>query len=177
MVLTAATRLFREHGYHATSIAAIAEAAGIAAPSFYRHFAGKSDVLLAALTRGSEQLAAAASEALASTGSPQDRLDRLVRSYVGVACRYRDLVVVYLTEAHNLPADQQRVIRRRLRDYVDEWARALAAARPGLRDDEYRLTAQAGITSANEVVRSGRFQHRPGLEDELTALVLRALLA
>jgi len=46
-ILTATTRLFVDHGYHGTSIAAIAKAIGLTKGALYAHFSSKEDLLLA----------------------------------------------------------------------------------------------------------------------------------
>lgn len=43
-LLTVATRLFAEHGFEATTTAAIAAAAGVSEPILYRHFRSKRDL-------------------------------------------------------------------------------------------------------------------------------------
>lgn len=48
-ILEAASELFAVHGYRKTSISDIAERAGVAKATFYTHFEGKSDVLIAAI--------------------------------------------------------------------------------------------------------------------------------
>lgn len=48
-ILEAASELFAAHGYRKTSISDITERAGIAKATFYTHFEGKSDVLIAAV--------------------------------------------------------------------------------------------------------------------------------
>ena len=45
-ILTATTRLFVAHGYHGTSIAAIAKATGLTKGALYAHFSSKEDLLL-----------------------------------------------------------------------------------------------------------------------------------
>lgn len=50
-ILTATTSLFVAHGYHGTSIAAIAKATGLTKGALYAHFAGKEDLLLALIKR------------------------------------------------------------------------------------------------------------------------------
>ncbi|NUP53947.1 MAG: TetR/AcrR family transcriptional regulator, partial [Catenulispora sp.] len=44
-ILAAAARLFWDRGYHAVTLEEIGAAAGIAGPSIYSHFAGKTDLL------------------------------------------------------------------------------------------------------------------------------------
>ena len=45
-ILTSTTRLFVAHGYHGTSIAAIANATGLTKGAIYAHFSSKEDLLL-----------------------------------------------------------------------------------------------------------------------------------
>ena len=44
-ILDAALTLFAENGYNGTSVERIAESVGIKAPSLYKHFKGKEDIL------------------------------------------------------------------------------------------------------------------------------------
>ncbi len=46
-LLTAANRRFREHGYHAATVASIARDAGVTERTFFRYFPTKADVLVA----------------------------------------------------------------------------------------------------------------------------------
>src|SRR5687768_13355453 len=55
-VVDVAIRLFVEKGYDGTSIADIAEAAGLAKSSIYHHVAGKEELLMRALDRSIERL-------------------------------------------------------------------------------------------------------------------------
>jgi len=47
-LLTAAIRLFNQHGYHAVSMEDIGAAVGITSASVYNHFTSKSDLLVGA---------------------------------------------------------------------------------------------------------------------------------
>jgi AcrR family transcriptional regulator len=54
-VIDSALRLFREQGYHATSMADISEACGLLKGSIYHYFPGKKELALAALDRVIEE--------------------------------------------------------------------------------------------------------------------------
>jgi AcrR family transcriptional regulator len=73
-----ARRLFEERGYHDTTLDAIARELRIRAPSLLYHFESKEDLLDAVLgefyAEGRERVL----EALASPGSPGNRLERVV---------------------------------------------------------------------------------------------------
>lgn len=47
-----AATLFRRHGYEATTVAQIAEAAGVSEPTFFRYYGSKAEVALAPLAEG-----------------------------------------------------------------------------------------------------------------------------
>jgi AcrR family transcriptional regulator len=55
-LMEVAARLFAEHGYDATTTAAIAEAAGITEPVLYRHFENKKDMFKAILRDATERM-------------------------------------------------------------------------------------------------------------------------
>ena len=46
-ILSESLRLFSENGYDAVSVAEIASAGGIKAPSLYKHYKSKRDILTA----------------------------------------------------------------------------------------------------------------------------------
>ena len=50
-ILAAAQQCFITHGFHAASMASIAETAGMSAGLIYRYFAGKADIILAIIAR------------------------------------------------------------------------------------------------------------------------------
>ncbi|MFK8844504.1 TetR/AcrR family transcriptional regulator [Streptomyces sp. Ac-502] len=86
-LLRATERLLEEVGSEdALSLRAVAREAGVAAPSIYRHFADKTELVWAALEVSYERLRAAMAEASAAadTDDPVDLLRAQLRAY----CRY-----------------------------------------------------------------------------------------
>ena len=80
-ILVAATRLFGTLGYAATSVAAVAEPAGISKPLVYSYFGSKEGLYSACLRRAGEQLAAEM-ERIARTGVVG--LERGLRTLEGI---------------------------------------------------------------------------------------------
>jgi TetR/AcrR family transcriptional repressor of nem operon len=76
-IVQAASHLFRKHGYHATGIDQVVEAAGLTPGGFYKHFPSKGGLLAAALER-----AASSSVRLRNTGIEHLRGERWLRSFV-----------------------------------------------------------------------------------------------
>src|SRR5690606_27521695 len=58
-ILTAAGRMFREKGYHATGMRDLAKALDLRGSSLYTHFAAKEDVLWEIVTRAAAAFEAA----------------------------------------------------------------------------------------------------------------------
>jgi AcrR family transcriptional regulator len=154
MILTAALELFREHGFAATGIDEIGEAAGISGPAVYRHFGTKHDILVEALHRIGQQLHGHVEEA---AGLPPDKaLEHLVTTYVDTAIDQAVFVVVVLREQRALPEDARYAARRRQRLYIEEWVHVLTTVRPDLTDAQARSAVHAtmGLIHSAAIYRS-----------------------
>jgi len=93
-LLNAALELFASRGYAATSVDAIADAAGVSAGLLYYHFDSKPDVLAAIF----EQSLADVQATFASADSepePIDRLPALLRSAGTIVPRHRNFWAVW----------------------------------------------------------------------------------
>ncbi len=145
-VLRAATALFREHGYHGTSIRDIGAAAGVTSAALYRHFANKDEVLETAIWMLGDEFDAATREALGSErGEPRAVLEALVRAFVRVGLEQRDLGAVYLFEARHLKPEVYADMRRNELRQRDLWAHYLRLARPELSETRARTMARAAF--------------------------------
>jgi AcrR family transcriptional regulator len=73
-ITTAGLELFAERGYQATTVAAIAEAAGVAVQTVYAAFGSKAGVLKALLTEMEDEAQATAWRTRIDAAAPVDRL-------------------------------------------------------------------------------------------------------
>lgn len=80
-VLRAAVRMFNSQGFHTTSLDDVAASLGVSKPTIYHYLGNKDQVLLECVTRGVEQLRAAADAAHAQPGTGFDRLRDFLRRY------------------------------------------------------------------------------------------------
>jgi AcrR family transcriptional regulator len=161
-VLAAAIELFGRRGFDAVRMEDVGAAAGITGPSIYEHFTGKADLLMAALIRGAEWLQLGLAESLVPKDPPAIVLERVVRSYLTFTMEHRDLMRVCLREAINLPDDERSALRRVQHQYLAEWARLVAAARPDLTDSEAWFFTHGGVSVVNETVEAaGPFELVP----------------
>ena len=150
-LLSAAADLVAERGFHAVGIADIGAAAGVSGAAIYRHFASKQDILIALLDRVVEGLRDGARVAVADARTPEDALDALIAAHVDFALRDRSIIAVYDQEAHTLPDDDRRRIRRTQRAYAETWAEVLRARTPGLAPEVARAAVHAAFGLVNSV--------------------------
>ena len=174
-LLSQATALFRDRGYHAVSMEDIGAQAGIAGPSIYRYFSGKAEILMAAGYRMADRLTIAADRAVESASDPEDALTKLVRSYVDIVLRSDNLMMLYTDPVVDLPDRDARELCRLQRSYVARWVRLLSEVSPKLDTPAARITVHAALTIVNDLGRTPRVTSRPGVVDELTTLAITVL--
>ncbi|MEU5979166.1 TetR/AcrR family transcriptional regulator [Streptomyces sp. NPDC047315] len=175
-LLNEAIRLFDERGYQTVTMADIGEATGIVASGVYRHFPGKTDLLVAATNRGGECLRAGAERALALGGDPRGALDLLLRSYISVAVENLHLIGILTAERDQLPDKERIALRRFQAAYLDMWLQALDAATPGRDATELRAAVQATYAMIHFVARASRQEPWPDVQGRLAELGTAVLL-
>lgn len=141
-LVKAALALFDEHGYDATTVAQIAEAAGLTKRTFFRYFADKREVLfdgsraLEALWASGIEAAPADAGPMAAVSAGLDQVARLFADRQPFA-RIRARVI-----AANPELRERELIK--LQTLAGAVERALAER--GVPPDTASLAAQAGIT-------------------------------
>jgi AcrR family transcriptional regulator len=123
----------------------VVAAAGITGPAIYRHFDGKSAVLVALIDRVIDDLTSDATRVVSSGADPATMLRELIASHVRIVIEDHTLMRVYHSEIASLPAADSRRLRRRQRLYVEEWVRVLALLRPEASDPVLRALVHAAI--------------------------------
>jgi AcrR family transcriptional regulator len=137
----AASTLFRERGYAATSIRDIAQALAIRGPSLYAHVTSKEEVLWAIVDRAASRFERSAHDALADSGAdPTHRLEALVRAHVDVITTDPGEASVFVAEWRHLSGDRRAQILDR-RDAYEERFRSVV--RDGMADGTFALTDPA----------------------------------
>lgn len=176
-ILTAATRLFADKGYHATGMDDIGAAAGITGPAIYRHFKSKEDILETLMIERSTAVVARADEIVSEAATPETALEGLVRLYVEAVLDNPAMGSIGVLERRTLRPEIRAVVERAERHYFEDWVHALAQVRPDLSDAETRVIVQAvtGLGLMGGTYRSGL--DRELLEPLLTSMMMRALSA
>lgn len=144
-----ATRLFRQRGYHATSMQDLGEALKMNRGSLYHYITGKDELLWAILNRALDLLGARVLPVLAREAPAVERLTDAIREHLRVAAEHADELSLIQIELRALSPERQREIIARRDAYEAAWRSAIEAGiREGaLRPFDVRL-AGIGILSA-----------------------------
>lgn len=108
-ILTAAHRLVAEGGFRVASVAAVAEAAGVATGSVYKHFPSKADLFAEVFRRATEKEVAKVAEALAGEGAVSVRLCAAIDCFARRAIRGRQLAWALIAEPVDPLVDADRL--------------------------------------------------------------------
>jgi AcrR family transcriptional regulator len=134
-IIQAAAQIFREKGYHATSMQDIADAVHLQKASLYHHVESKQEILLEILNHALDRVTTEITAVVDSDLSPTDKLRLALRAYTTILIEDRDLAAVLLLEYRGLdPKLLARHIARR--DQVDRlWRRIVQS---GIDAGEFR---------------------------------------
>jgi AcrR family transcriptional regulator len=145
-IFASALRLFRERGFHATSINDIGADAGVAGTAIYSHFATKQELLAEAIREGVKRIKAGVAGSLADGAeTPERALEEMVRAYVRVVLENADMNACYVLESRNLEPDVRQPLLRSERGLNDLWSRRLLEVRPELSREQARAMVQMAV--------------------------------
>ena len=126
-ILDAASKLFAQRGYHATSMRDMASAAGMLPGSVYYHFDSKEALLLAVYAEGVRRIAAHVDAAVAKRRAPRARLEAACAAHLEMLLDRSDyaqvVVRVLPQDAATIAAklvDLRDDYERRMRDLIDD---------------------------------------------------------
>jgi AcrR family transcriptional regulator len=105
-LLETATRLFKEQGYHNTSMQDLADALGLQKGSLYYYIESKEALLRQLLERATSFLAMQIDEIYAADLPPIDKLRWALENHGRTMMEHLDLVSVYLYEYRSLPPER-----------------------------------------------------------------------
>jgi AcrR family transcriptional regulator len=148
-LLEVAIGLFGKHGYHATTVPMIVEAAGASTGSFYFYFRNKEDVFAAALEAFGQKIAKALNAAIDAAGAnPAERMRAAVERLVVFMAENPDEARILIVESSGLGGRLQQIRR----GIVDSHARAVAAALALLKTPEPEWIARCWVGAVYETV-------------------------
>ena len=170
-LLKAAIELFDEQGYDATTVAEIAERAGLTKRTFFRYFSDKREVLF----NGSQELERCWLEGIAAAPEHADPLGSVTAGFDPVARLFAQRLDFVRIRARIIAANPELQERELIKLHKLATAIKGALIRRGVSENAAILAAQAGVTVfhvafARWVRQDDPAQLRPLLDDLLEEL-------
>jgi len=178
----AASALFRERGYAATSVRDIAQALNLQGGSLYAHVASKEDVLWSIVNRAADRFNAEVAPIATETLNAQIRLRRMIRAHVEIVTSSQKDAAVFLHEWRFLSADRRADVAAR-RDAYEALFRGVIA--DGIDTGDFqpvdpKSTAMAILSALNDIAtwyRPSGHSTPQQIADQYADLFLRGLIA
>ncbi|MEA2278212.1 MAG: hypothetical protein QOC78_3172 [Solirubrobacteraceae bacterium] len=154
-ILARAAELFAARGYRRTSLAELAEAAGIAKPTIFHHFRSKQEILYELYARTMDLALTRMRAAMRPNEDPARSLHRMVREHALLILENRDLFKILFDEESELSAEQLAAIKELQRRYIKLIAGQLERLRADgrLRTEAPQIAVQGVIGMASWVYR------------------------
>jgi AcrR family transcriptional regulator len=180
-LVRSALDLIARGGYRAASVAAVAEHAGVATGSVYRHFSSKADLFAEVFRRASgRELEVVRAVAARPDARPTERLVAALETFARRALRARRLAYALIAEPADPVVDEERLRFRRA--YRDVFARLLreAIARGELPEQDVQVAAAALVGAMGEALvgplsPSSRTRDAGRLVDAIVRFCTRAI--
>jgi AcrR family transcriptional regulator len=125
-IVTAARELIAHGGYAEASVAAVAQRAGVATGTVYRHFPSKADLFAEVFRNASQhEVDAVVAAAEEVEGTAAERIEAAVEAFSRRALRGRRLAWALIAEPVDPAVEAERLVYRRA--YRDAFAGVIAA--------------------------------------------------
>jgi len=126
-ILDAAIKTFAERGFHTSTVAEIARAAGVADGTIYLYFKGKEDLLLRLFDEKMTELTAQARAEVEGQRTAQEKLRRFIQLHLSLVERNPDLASVLIVELRQSAQFLRAADRNKLAAYADVIAEVVRA--------------------------------------------------
>ncbi|MBI4907350.1 MAG: TetR/AcrR family transcriptional regulator [Acidobacteria bacterium] len=155
VILAAATRLFGQQGYHATTVPMIVAEAGTSTGNFYFYFRNKEDVFAAALSNLGERISAAINDAIAQAPTnPLLHMKAAVEGFVLFLAQNPEEARILIVESSGLSSRLEEIRRTIIASHSRGVENALRLLAPKLPPLEPGVTARCWTGAVYEAVYS-----------------------
>lgn len=118
-LVTTATAIFAERGFHATSMRDLSRASGMSLAGIYHYVRSKHELLFLIQDQCFAEVHAGAVAALETVTDPEDRVRAFIRHHVVFFTGHMDKMKVMSHEDDELEGTMRQQVRERKRGYVD----------------------------------------------------------
>ena len=182
-LLAAMTETAAERTYGATTVAAVVARAGVSRRTFYEHFAGRLECLLAAYDAGTEMLIRAIAAAVSGREGWRSRLRGGIDAYLGTLAAspsFARLFVLEIVGTGDAGIERRQAVHRRFVALYRELNATARADEPGIRavaDDELLLVVGGTEQLVADHVQRREVHRLPGLAPAVVSVVAALLVA
>jgi len=176
-IIAAALEIMAARGYAGCSVAAVAERAGVATGTVYRHFPTKADLFAEVFRTASQREMDAVARAAALRTTAAEQVSAVVQTFAGRALQSPRSAYALLAEPVDPAVDAQRLIfRRAYADLIAGYVAAgVAAGELPPQDPELSATALVGALAEAMVGPLAAGVAGPDTVPDLLAFLHRAL--
>ena len=117
-LITTATEIFAQQGFHATSMRDLSRAAGLSLAGIYHYVRSKDELLFLIQDQCFAEVQAGTEEALRSVTDPEERVRAFIRHHVVFFAGHMNKMKVLSHEDDELEGRMRQQVRERKRRYV-----------------------------------------------------------
>lgn len=125
-ILQAASLLFREKGYHGTTIRDIADRSGLLSGSLYAHIRTKEDLLFEMTDEVADHFIRSLTVVVESPRNPVEKFKRGLAAHITVVAEHLDAAAVFSHEWRALSPERRSIIQGKRDAYEQLWSRILS---------------------------------------------------
>jgi AcrR family transcriptional regulator len=137
-IMDSAASLFAKSGYPSAKMEDVAKACGATKSMLYHYFPTKDDLLFAMLQEHLQRVISVLEEALATPGTPRERLYALVLVYTQKSAQSRRRHTIAMQDVKYLPKAKQTPLLEQQRRVTELVAALLRELNPGLPAEVYK---------------------------------------
>jgi TetR/AcrR family transcriptional regulator, cholesterol catabolism regulator len=176
-IVAAAVDIFDRQGFGHTTLDQLAEAMGVSKPFIYNHFKSKQELLAVICAQGIADSMQAIDRALASAGTPREKLAGFARDFMLAVVGRRRQLAIYTREETSLTPGDRATIQGQRREF-DRKLKALLEAGVASGDFEFADTRVAALAVGGVASWAGVWYRPDGrlppeaVANQVSALVL-----
>ena len=175
-LLTVASRLFAQRGYHAVGINDISGELGLTGPAFYRHYPSKEALLIAVLDDAISSHLEEVGDLVSRISDPLETLKAIVENHIAFVFDHTEDIMTWRTEFRSLPESDRHRLRYLQRLYTEEWVRTVRRLRPELDVDQVRAMCHGAIALLQSPTEFHNRLPREEIAPILFEMALQALM-
>jgi TetR/AcrR family transcriptional regulator, cholesterol catabolism regulator len=179
-VFRTAAAMILQKGYDATSVSDIAGALGLTKAGLYHYIHGKTHLLFQIMQYGLDELEREVAKPAMAIADAEERLRFMISMHAKIVTRGHGAVTILVDEARALSPAQNRVIKKRKREYLDFLHATLAELKKAgkLRDVNLTVAAFGILGTINWLSRWYRADgalDESAMADEIVDIALHGL--